>query len=389
MAIFSLHHSTIGKGTQRRPYTASSHVRYITRREAMSRLEGARMPTNPREAQRYLDAQEASDRANARILDKVRLALPRELNAAQRAELVRAFAEEVTKGKASWLAAFHDMGKDENNPHCHLVIRDRDPESGRRVIGMSEAGSTKMLRERWEYHANRALELAGRSERVDRRTLKEQGIERAATIHEGPKARAAVARGRRPVSRAINVRNGPKTRSGSRQVDYGRIDQGRTRAAYNAQLAREAEYWRAIDEDAAARAVPEPPAPTKAPFMSARMTHLLAMPSIPPVSSPDAPKPPVPAAPEVQRQTPVALPPPEAVRRLPQVTERPMAPERARSEGPKRVESVEERNARMREELRRKREAVRELEDSDRPERQKSFTRWRMPDRGRDDDLER
>lgn len=251
-----------------------------------------------------------------------------------------------------------------------------------------------MLRERWEYHANRALELAGRSERVDRRTLKEQGIERAPTIHEGPKARAVVARGRRPVSRAINVRNGPKTRSGSRQVDYGRIDRGRTRAAYNEQLAREAEYWRAIDEDAAARAVPALPAPKKAPFMSAKMAHLLAMPASPPVSRPDVPKVHMPGAAELQRQAPIPQQsPPEVVKSLRPTLERPAATERADGEATKRVESIEERNAWMREELRRKREDAREQERRDwqaRRARDASRPSWRLPTRsyGIDDDFD-
>lgn len=376
MAIFSLNHASIGRQSQARPHTAAAHVRYITRPEAMSRLEGSRMPVQPGAAQRYLRAQEDQDRANARVADKVRLALPRELDAEQRAALVRAFAEDITQGKASWLAAFHDLGKDAHNPHCHLVIRDRDPETGRRVIGMSEAGSTRMLRERWEHHTNIALEAAGRPERVDRRSLKEQGVTRAPTIHEGPKGRAAVARGRRPVSRAINVRNGPKARSRGRVVNYHDIDRGRSRTAYNAQLAREAEYWAAIDADAAARArelerrhVPPAPAPTVRPIPTLTVKRTVPTATVRPVLSGDTTR-------SFPGSAPSASTPP------------PAAPSPASS-----AQDIEARNARRREELRRQREEAREQERRDREARRARDTSrpaGRFPRRsyGIDDDFD-
>lgn len=252
MAIFSLHHKPIGKATQRKPHTASAHIRYITRPEAASRIEGARMPTKAAKAAGYLKQMEDGDRANARVVDKVRLALPVELDAEQRAQLVRDYAEDLTQGRASWLAAFHDKGEDAHNPHCHLVVRDRDHESGKRVIGMSEAGSTEKVRALWETHANRALERAGHEARIDRRTLAAQGIQRAPTIHEGPRAQAMDRRGAQPRSQVRERRNGRGARQRSRQVDYPRIDNGRSRPAYNRALRpreTKADFWAAIDAD--------------------------------------------------------------------------------------------------------------------------------------------
>ncbi|WP_454632644.1 MobA/MobL family protein [Bradyrhizobium cenepequi] len=177
------------------------------------------MPTDAAEAMAFMKEAEDKGRKNARVMDKVMLALPKELKPEQRVALVRCFAEEVTKGKASWLAAFHEKGKDAQNPHCHLVIRDRDPKTNKRVIGMSEAGSTELLREAWERHANRALEAAKIEARIDRRTY----------------------------------RNQPRTRSKTRVVDYRKFDKGMSRTAYNRriQLARETdqERWAAIDDD--------------------------------------------------------------------------------------------------------------------------------------------
>jgi MobA/MobL family len=160
---------------------------------------------------------------------------------------VREFAEQITAGRASWLAAFHDDGNDRNNPHVHLVIRDRDPETGKRVCGMSERGSTDRLRELWERHANEALELAGRMERVDRRTLAAQGISRKPTIHEGLSAREMEIRDRRIRSKTVEYRNGTGARSKSRRVDYRKFDKGRSRPAYNRSI-REggAEWWAAL-----------------------------------------------------------------------------------------------------------------------------------------------
>jgi hypothetical protein len=250
VAIYSLHHATIGKSTQKRAFTAAAHVRYIARRKACSRLLAERMPSSSARAQRWLRAQEDADRKNARVCDKVLLALPRELSREQRAELVRSFAEAATHGRASWLAAFHETGKDAHNPHCHLLIRDRDPATGRRACGMSERGSTERLREAWERTANLALEQAGRAERIDRRTLEAQGIRRRPTIHEGLSAREMQGQGKPFRSQERQQRNGIGARSRVRTVDYTRLDDGRSRPAHNQMLREtEAEYWATLDVD--------------------------------------------------------------------------------------------------------------------------------------------
>ena len=85
-------------------------------------------------ARAWLDRQEEADRKNARVIDKVTIALPRELDAVQRVELVRAFAAEVTQGRVAWLAAVHDQGKDADNPHAHVVLRDRDLQTGKMAL---------------------------------------------------------------------------------------------------------------------------------------------------------------------------------------------------------------------------------------------------------------
>lgn len=163
-------------------------------------------------ARAWLDTQEAADRKNARVVDKLMLALPLELDEAQRVETVRTFVMELAGGKSvPFFAAFHDRvgTKDASNPHAHLIIRDRDPATGKgRVIGMSEKGSTDRAREIWERVCNEALARAGSSARIDRRSLKAQGIDRAPQGHQGSQAREIAAKGK-PCDKLERITSAP------------------------------------------------------------------------------------------------------------------------------------------------------------------------------------
>lgn len=254
MAIYSLRLAPIGKTTQKRPFTAAAHIRYITRKEAVTHHMAERMPEAPTTAMRWLRAQEKADRVNARVADKLVIALPRELNLGQQVVLMHRFAEALTQGRASWFAAIHARGKDKANPHCHLLVRDRDVRGGGRVVmfsaGEKEAAqraarglpgptTLRMIRGLWEHHANQALGEAERPERIDSRRLVDQGIYRHAQIHEGPNVRAMDARGARPTSVERVRRNPAKRKRGSpatRVVRYPDIDRGQTRVEYNRAL---------------------------------------------------------------------------------------------------------------------------------------------------------
>ncbi len=229
MAIYSLNHRSIGKSTHA-PGTAGAHVDYITRDSAARVVLAEHMPEQRHEAHAWLDQAETSDRKNGRVCDKVMLALPRELSPEERANLVCDFARQVGQGKAPWLAAIHDKGKDAENPHAHLLIRDKDPETGKRVACLSEKGSTERLRELWETTANAHLQRAGHTARIDRRTLAAQGIDRKAQIHVGPRAKAMVERGMEPITKTRTDHRG-------RLIHYLQIEsvgsKTRTRAGYN------------------------------------------------------------------------------------------------------------------------------------------------------------
>ena len=203
---------------------------------------------------RWLRAEERADRVNARVADKLVIALPRELTLQQQITLVWSFAEKLTQGRASWFASIHAKGKDRENPHCHLLVRDRDIHTGLRVVmfsagakevreraakGLSAPTTLRDIRVLWEQFANQALRDAGRVERIDRRTLAEQGIGRSPQVHEGPNIRAMHERGFRPQSRDRVYRNRAVRRRGvppTRLVRYPEIDRGLTRFEYNTAL---------------------------------------------------------------------------------------------------------------------------------------------------------
>jgi len=224
---------------------------YNARDSAASITMAGRMPEDRNAAASWFEAHAKHDRSNARIADTFIMALPLELTKPQRVELLRDWCETVTQGKAAYFAAIHDKGKDEANPHAHVIIRDRDyskplpleQEKQRgRVIGtttnqealdraarLGQAPPPRMttydLRDSWANVTNRHLELAGCKERVDARSFKEQGIDRKAGIHEGPKGRAAQAKGHHPASK-------PMVKAG-RVIPYDAIDDGVTRRDAN------------------------------------------------------------------------------------------------------------------------------------------------------------
>lgn len=253
LAIYSLNHSSIGRSTHAAG-TGAAHIAYITRPSAARAVVAERMPDAPREAAAWLLEQEGGERKNGRVVDKIMLALPIELDADQRLALLRDYAAQVTQGRAPWLAAIHDQGKDAQNPHAHLVVRDKDTVTGRRVIGLSEKGSTQRLRELWEATANAHLERAGLDARIDRRTLAAQGIDRKAQIHVGPKALAMEARGVRPESK-VRKQAGRVVRYPS--IDLNLVHGQRTRAEQNRHIIKlnQVQARQKVQREAAAAAM--------------------------------------------------------------------------------------------------------------------------------------
>ena len=232
MAIYSCNLRSIGRSTHQAG-TGGAHIRYISRPDAVPFVLAQHMPEDHREARNFVDRAERAMRKNGRVIDKLRIALPRELSQEQRAQLVRDFMADLTDSRVPWFAAIHQTGKDAHNPHVHIAIHDRDIETGRRALRLSDNARDRLkaglpgpkavdwVRERWELCANRALEQAGHEARIDRRTLKAQGIDRKPTIHEGPRAAKINDNVKRPESRE-------RINGCGRVIDYPSIDHGRT-----------------------------------------------------------------------------------------------------------------------------------------------------------------
>lgn len=243
MAIYSCAVSTVGHSTHAAG-TAGAHLRYIGRADAASEVAAEHMPSTPEDARTWMDGLERGARKNARLCSKVRIALPRELTHAQNAALLNDFLADVSRGRVSWFYAIHDKGKDAHNPHAHIVLVDRDIETGKRVLLLSDspkdrqkaglpANGVEWIRERWEQCANQALAHAGHDARIDRRSLAAQGIDREPTIHIGPRANLIDQTVKRPESKVVPS---PTPRNPDRVIDYPMIDAGRTRRERNAEI---------------------------------------------------------------------------------------------------------------------------------------------------------
>jgi hypothetical protein len=243
MAIFSCAVSTVGRSTHAAG-TAGAHLRYIGRADAATTIEAAHMPSDPQAARTWMDAQEREARKNARLCSKIRVALPRELSREQNADLMREFVMQLTGGRVPRFYAIHDRGKDRHNPHAHLVLIDRDFETGKRVLRLSDSpkdrekaglvgNGVEWIRATWEACANLAMERAGHEARIDRRSLALQGIDRVPTIHIGPRANQIDRTIGRPDSKVVPS---PTPRRPDRVIDYPMIDAGRTRRERNAEI---------------------------------------------------------------------------------------------------------------------------------------------------------
>ena len=156
-------------------------------------IEHGHMPEWAEDPRRdyWSDAVDAGERANGVRYREVQVALPRELDRDQRRELAHEFAEHLTaQERLPYTLAIHRGGGD--NPHAHLMISERmndglvrtpetwckranrkNPERGgaRKTRSLQGKRWLRQMRKDWETVANRALEKAGRPERIDCRSL--------------------------------------------------------------------------------------------------------------------------------------------------------------------------------------------------------------------------
>lgn len=165
-----------------------------------------------------VDASETKD--NAQTARRFIITLPKELSIEDNIDLIRHYCQTqfVDKGMIVDLAV-HFEDSDPPNPHAHILctMRSMDEqghwndktktayaldENGNRIMGKNgkwkrirmdtvdwnDRKYCEIWRHEWEVQQNAALEQAGRTERVNMRSFKRQGIEMAPQVHLGPAA---------------------------------------------------------------------------------------------------------------------------------------------------------------------------------------------------------
>lgn len=230
MAIFHLRARTLTRGGGA---SAAAAAAYVLRLGKYSKAgldpcvfsESGNMPAwaaGPRQRLSLFQAADAHERKGGRLAKTLEVALPLELNHAQRAALAREFSSQVARTATGeplpFLIAIH-AGKN-TNPHAHLMICERaldghhrtpetwfsraapkgkKPESGgaRKTSDLKPREWLINTRELLARLTNEALAAAGFTARVDHRSLAEQGIARAPGVHLGPAGVARLRRGAR------------------------------------------------------------------------------------------------------------------------------------------------------------------------------------------------
>ena len=246
MAIYalSIKHKSKGNGAPARAHaqyiaregkyrererSASAHTDYLTREgrythraQELEQTWSGNLPAWAQSAKDFWDAADLYERANGRVYTEVVIALPRELSKEERREVVNEFIDKEIGDRFPYTAAIHnpkalDGGE---QPHVHVMFslreqdgierskeqffkraNDRDPAKGgakkSREWSKDDPSNDRVneLRARWETLANQALKRAGREERIDRRSLKDQGIEREPEPKMGPEVTQRLKRG--------------------------------------------------------------------------------------------------------------------------------------------------------------------------------------------------
>ena len=189
-------------------------------------------------------AEAAEKRKDARTGREFVLALPHELDHEQRAQLAQDFALELVKRyKVAADVCIHKPAKqgDERNHHAHILITTRSvsiSEDGIPILGdktalewsdrkrqekglNKAADEMKELREKWAELANKALESAGKTERIDPRSNEAQGIEKIPEEHLGHKITALERKG---IKTTIGNRNRETRKKNERIKSCSEID---------------------------------------------------------------------------------------------------------------------------------------------------------------------
>jgi hypothetical protein len=173
-----------------------------TRRRGVLHTEIDTPANDQRDRGQLWNAVEKSEkRKDSQLARSIDIALPHELALGLNLELVRGFVREkfVSQGMIADFA-IHSPGRkgDIRNVHVHILLTTREIAGsgfGRKQRDWNDKKELLEWRKAWADHANRILEREGFEERIDHRSLSDQGIDREPTTHVGPAAKEMDQRG--------------------------------------------------------------------------------------------------------------------------------------------------------------------------------------------------
>ncbi len=204
--------------------------------------------------ERFWNAAETVERRqDAQIAERIIIALPHELTLKQNVWLLQDHVKEFTRqGRVVQVAIHapeHSGPGAEKNVHAHLLVSIRGVDAHGFKASKADARERYLyrrqyvegLRERWTAATNRHLARRGHAVRIDHRTLKEQGIDRAPTIHLGPGDSRRERHGERSaageVNREVAARNAERV---GLKADIPAIDRAAAQEAARAPKAERA-----------------------------------------------------------------------------------------------------------------------------------------------------
>jgi hypothetical protein len=158
----------------------------------------AKWDTNSREAL-WNKAEAAERRKNSIVARSIKLALSHENSLEENLEAVEKFckylADRYKVAVDFAIHTDHKTGGDPRNVHSHILMTTREvsPEGLGDKTRILDAKATakkelKEIRATWAQIQNESLKKAGRSERVDHKSYKDQGVDKVPGVHMGAKA---------------------------------------------------------------------------------------------------------------------------------------------------------------------------------------------------------
>ena len=153
-------------------------------------------------AELWNQVEEKENRKNSQFCRSFDIALMKEFDLETNKKLIRLwiYKNYVSRGLAADVA-IHGPHKNNNNTHAHVLVTTRKLTKkgwGEKDREANDKEFLQRVRTSWAEIVNAEFERRGMAERIDERTLEEQGIDREPQQHQGKAATAMERRGEKP-----------------------------------------------------------------------------------------------------------------------------------------------------------------------------------------------